>query len=125
VFCSEKETITHLFFFYFTVAKCVWRMISESMNVVIGDDYLSMAAKWLQNDKYYVVNVASDAVLRGLWLTRNDFVFKKQEWLDVKGGVEEDSATDAGMGANNQGIESGGADPRAIEDRKRLKFTRK
>jgi hypothetical protein len=50
-------------------------------------------------------------------------------------GVEEDSATDAGMGANYQGIESGGdeemvvffgaADPRAIEDRKRLKFSKK
>jgi hypothetical protein len=41
----------------------------------------------------------------------------------------------AGMGANYQGIESGGdeekvvffgaADPRAIEDRKRLKFSKK
>jgi hypothetical protein len=79
VFCSEKETITHLFF-ECTVAKCVWEMIREIMSVDIGDDYLSVAAKWLcRKITIYVVNVASAAVLRGLSLTRNDFVFKKQE----------------------------------------------
>jgi hypothetical protein len=43
-----------------------------------------VAAKRLQKDKFYVINVASAVVLRGIWLTRNAFLFKKQEWLDVK-----------------------------------------
>jgi hypothetical protein len=43
-----------------------------------------VAAKRLQKDKFYVINVASAVVLRGIWLIRNAFLFKKQEWLDVK-----------------------------------------
>jgi hypothetical protein len=60
VFCAEKESITHLFF-ECTIAKCVWGMIRESMNVDIGEDYLSVAAKWLQKEKLYVINVDSAA----------------------------------------------------------------
>jgi hypothetical protein len=43
-----------------------------------------MIAKWLQKGKYYGVNIISFVVLRGLWLTRNDFIFNKHEWVSVK-----------------------------------------
>jgi hypothetical protein len=45
---------------------------------------LSVASKWLHEDKFYVANTISAVVLRGLWLTNNDFVFNKQDWSDVK-----------------------------------------
>jgi hypothetical protein len=43
-----------------------------------------MASKWLSKEKIYVVNIITAVVLRGLWLTRNDFVFYAQVWSDVK-----------------------------------------
>jgi hypothetical protein len=43
-----------------------------------------VASKWLSKEKIYVVNIITAVVLRGLWLTRNDFVFYAQVWSDVK-----------------------------------------
>jgi hypothetical protein len=34
--------------------------------------------------KYYCVNIISSTVMRGILLTRNDFIFNKQAWSDVK-----------------------------------------
>jgi hypothetical protein len=65
-------------------AKNIWSYVSEFLGFEVGTDYVSVASKWLHEDKYYVENTISTAVLRGLWLTRNDFVFNKQEWSDVK-----------------------------------------
>jgi hypothetical protein len=31
-----------------------------------------------------MANIISAAVLRGIWLIRNEFVFQNQVWLDVK-----------------------------------------
>jgi hypothetical protein len=45
---------------------------------------LSVAAKWLSKKKYYCANIVSTAVLRGLWLIRNNMVFNAQVWVDVK-----------------------------------------
>jgi hypothetical protein len=38
---------------------------------------------WLQKEVFYCVNIISIAMLRGD-IVRNDFVFNKQVWLDVK-----------------------------------------
>jgi hypothetical protein len=65
------------------VAKSIWSYVSEFSGFEIGTDYVSVASKWL-HDKFNVANTISTAVLRGLWLTRNDFVFNKQDWSDVK-----------------------------------------
>jgi hypothetical protein len=46
--------------------------------------YLSVTSKWLQKEKFYNVNIISTVVLRGIWLIRNDFIFNKQVWSDVK-----------------------------------------
>jgi hypothetical protein len=56
----------------------------EFLGMDIGYDYISIASKWLSAENFYVANVISCAVLRGLWLTRNDSVFNNQGWLDVK-----------------------------------------
>jgi hypothetical protein len=83
-FCNEKETIKHLFF-ECVVAKTIWRYTSEFVGWEIGVDYFSVASKWIHKEKFYSANVISYAVLKAIWLTRNDFVFNKQDWRDVKG----------------------------------------
>jgi hypothetical protein len=83
VFCEENESISHLFF-ECSVAKIIWKSVSEYLGVEIGADYTSVASKWLCKKKFATVNVISTAVLRAVWLTRNDFVFKHQVWSDVK-----------------------------------------
>jgi hypothetical protein len=66
------------------VARNIWDDVSEFLGLSVGTDYISVAAKWLSKEKYYVTNLISSAVLRGIWLIRNDFVFNDQVWLDVK-----------------------------------------
>jgi hypothetical protein len=85
-FCVENETISHLFF-ECVVAKAVWSycsMVFEFVNMDMGDSYISVASKWMSTEKHYYINIITTAVQRGLWLTRNDSVFQRQEWLDVK-----------------------------------------
>lgn len=81
--CGEEESIDHLFFSC-VVARNIWDDVSEFLGLSVGTDYISVAAKWLSKEKYYVTNLISSAVLRGIWLIRNDFVFNDQVWLDVK-----------------------------------------
>jgi hypothetical protein len=82
-FCGEEESIDHLFFSC-VVARNIWDDVSEFLGLNVGTDYISIAAKWLSKEKYYVTNLISSAVLREIWLIRNDFVFNDQVWLDVK-----------------------------------------
>jgi hypothetical protein len=80
---SQNESIQHLFF-ECVVARAIWGFVSEFLGFDIGASYISVNSKWLLKDKCYVVNVISTAVLRGLWLIRNDTVFNKQGWTEVK-----------------------------------------
>jgi hypothetical protein len=66
------------------VAKAIWRGVGEYLGMNIDLDYLSVASKWLHKDKNYRVNIISITVLRGVWLTKNDLVFHKKDWTDVK-----------------------------------------
>jgi hypothetical protein len=43
-----------------------------------------VAAKWLSGEKAYITNIISSAVVRGLWLIKNEFVFNDQVWSYVK-----------------------------------------
>jgi hypothetical protein len=83
VFCEENESISHLFF-ECSVGKFIWKTVSEFLGMEVGADYTSIASKWLSKKNFAVVNVISTAVLRAVWLIRNDFVFNHQAWSDVK-----------------------------------------
>jgi hypothetical protein len=48
------------------VAKAVWSMVCEFLNIVLGDSYILVASKWLSREKHYSVNIITIAVLRGL-----------------------------------------------------------
>jgi hypothetical protein len=58
-------------------------MVSSILGCELGSDYFSMSSNWIHKNKYYDINVFTSVVLRGIWLTRNNFVFNKQGWLDV------------------------------------------
>jgi hypothetical protein len=58
--------------------------VSEFLGYRLGEDYMSIASKWLHSEKHYCVNIISTTVLRGVWLMRNDLVFGRQGWSDVK-----------------------------------------
>jgi hypothetical protein len=66
------------------VARVIWNYTSDFLGMGIGSDYISVASKWHSEEKSYTTNIISSAVMRGLWLTRNDFVFNNQVWSDVK-----------------------------------------
>jgi hypothetical protein len=65
------------------VAKVLWKYVSEFLGFDIGQDYISVASRWIYKEKFYCVNIITTTVLRSLWLVRNDMVFNKQVWLDV------------------------------------------
>jgi hypothetical protein len=64
-------SISHLFFGC-VVAKVIWKEVSRFCGYEVGTDYLSVAGKWLDKNKYCVINMITAAVLWGLWLIRND-----------------------------------------------------
>jgi hypothetical protein len=82
-FCCDDESISHLFF-ECCVARVLWGHTKDFLGVEIGSDYISVASKWLSEEKSYITNIISSAMMRGLWLTRNDFVFNNQVWSNVK-----------------------------------------
>jgi hypothetical protein len=82
-FCAENESIDHLFF-ECVVAKEVWRYVCSFLGIDIGNNYLSAASRWLSKEKCYSVNIIFVVAMRSIWLTRTDFIFHKQEWVDVK-----------------------------------------
>jgi hypothetical protein len=52
-FCSEKESIVHLFF-ECVVSKVIWGFVKELLGLNIGSDYLSTASKWLHEKSFMV-----------------------------------------------------------------------
>jgi hypothetical protein len=82
-FCAEDENIRHLFF-ECCVAKVIWNYTREFLRVDIGSNYMYVAAKGLSGEKAYITNIISSAVVRGLWLIKNEFVFNDQVWSYVK-----------------------------------------
>jgi hypothetical protein len=62
-------------FFECAVARVKWDYVSEFLDMRLGADYISTTSKWLNEKKWSTVNIISNVVLRGICLTRNDFVF--------------------------------------------------
>jgi hypothetical protein len=82
-FCSELETITHLFF-ECVVAKEVWKSVSLFFYIQIGSDYESIARFWLSNKKHAAMNTICATVLWSIWKSRNAMIFDGQTWLCTK-----------------------------------------
>jgi hypothetical protein len=130
-FCNDNESISHLFF-ECAIIKVVWGFVGEYLGFDLGSNYISVASKWLQKEIFDFVNIISTVVLKGIWLTRNDFVFNKHVWLDVKCILRRiwkltmewriiRKETKNGRD-DEMIIFFGEGDPRAVEDRKHIKI---
>ena len=80
--CKEFESVTHLFFDCI-VANQMWSTVQEVFGVEICD-YYSLASKWLCGKRHLQLNVVSSAVLWSLWINRNNIVFNRKIWLNLK-----------------------------------------
>jgi hypothetical protein len=82
VFCSENESIDHLFF-QCIVAKQIWKFITSVFNIQVGHDYISVARFWVANKKHPALNSICAATLWCIWKFRNDMIFNGQTWLNL------------------------------------------
>ena len=83
LFCSEQETVHHLFF-ECCVPKVLWTYISEIFHVALGTDYESIARWWISNKTYKVMNCFSAALMWCLWKFRNEMCFQGKMWRGEK-----------------------------------------
>ena len=83
LFCSEAETVNHLFFDC-VVAKQLWSILSEIFNRQVGTYFVSVGTMWISNRKFIVENVFCAAILWGLWKLRNNLCFQGTLWVDVR-----------------------------------------
>ena len=83
VYCSEKESIQHLFF-ECVVAKQIWKSVSDFFSCSLGADYLSIAKFWIVNKKRTTLNSICACVLWAIWKHRNSCIFRNVMWIDLK-----------------------------------------
>ena len=82
VFCSEPETIQHLFFDCI-VGRHVWDFVADSFNVTAPDSFVLLASFWKRRKYFEALNIVTAATLWSLWRFRNDFVFQGQKWRSI------------------------------------------
>ena len=83
LFCSEKESISHLFF-ECCVARNIWLIISELLNQDIGANFESIARFWVANKRHKFTNVVASSVIWSLWKLRNEMCFQGVTWTGMK-----------------------------------------
>jgi hypothetical protein len=74
LFCSDKESCSHLFFDCVVARQC-WFVVSEVLGFRIGENMVNIGQFWLSNKKHCIVNMVSSVVLWSIWKLRNDLCF--------------------------------------------------
>ena len=80
--CKEVETVNHLFFDCL-VSRQLWGMVFEVFGIIVTN-FESIATRWLCNKRFLHFNVATSAVLWGIWNNRNSLVFNRNSWISMK-----------------------------------------
>ena len=85
LFCSEQETVGHLFFDC-CVAKVLWAhlYLSDIFQITLGVDYESVARWWVSNKKYKIMNSFATALMWCLWKFQNEMCFQGKIWSGEK-----------------------------------------
>ena len=83
LFCSDFETIHHLFFDC-CVASTLWKHVSDIFGVQIGSNFESVARWWVSNKRNCVLNTVGAALLWNLWKLRNEICFLGKLWKDER-----------------------------------------
>jgi hypothetical protein len=77
VFCSQDETIKHLFF-YCNFARFMWSVIQAASGLYNPTSITNIFGNWLHDIDYkymILLRVGAMALIWSLWLCRNDKVF--------------------------------------------------
>jgi hypothetical protein len=83
LFCSEQETVGHLFFGC-CVAKVLWAYLTNIFHVTLGVNYESVARWWVSNKKYKIMNSFLTALMWCLLKFRNEMCFQGKMWMGEK-----------------------------------------
>jgi hypothetical protein len=83
LFCTERETVDHLFF-HCSVAKRLWHIVLNILNLPVVCSYEILASRWLANKRHTVNNIICAAVIWCLWKFRNDMCFQGRLWISEK-----------------------------------------
>jgi len=83
LFCTERETVDHLFF-HCSVAKRLWHIVLNILNLPVVCSYEILASRWLANQRHTVNNIICAAVIWCLWKFRNDMCFQGRLWISEK-----------------------------------------
>jgi hypothetical protein len=86
LFCSETETVHHLFFDC-CVANGVWSVLADILNLSGNCNYEYVASLWLANKKIMLANVVNAAALWCLWNLRNKICFQGEGWTSEQKSV--------------------------------------
>jgi hypothetical protein len=80
--CKELETVKHIMF-ECIVARLIWAIVERVFDCNITN-FESIASKWLCNKKFLHFNLVTSVALCGLWINRNNLVFNKNFWINIK-----------------------------------------
>ena len=83
VFCSEPETIQHLFFDCI-VARHAWEVVADSFNISAPESFELLSSFWKRRKYCEALNIVTAATLWSLWRFRNDFVFQGRRWRSIR-----------------------------------------
>jgi hypothetical protein len=79
---KEIETVKHLFF-ECLISELLWDMVFDVFGIRVTD-FLSIASKWLCITRHLQFNFVSSAIIWSIWNNRNNIVFNKKTWLNMK-----------------------------------------
>jgi hypothetical protein len=85
VFCNEVESCQQLFFECVAASK-LWKEIGLILGLRIQIVTLSdITILWNDKKKNALLNMIFAAILRTIWITRNDHVFNRSQWFEMQG----------------------------------------
>jgi hypothetical protein len=68
------------------VAAKLWREIGIALEINVKVSSMhDISALWVNKKKNCNINMIFVAVLRAIWITRNDFVFNHSQWFNMHG----------------------------------------
>jgi hypothetical protein len=83
LFCSEPESVSHLFF-ECCIAQLLWKIVSEISSIPMIKDFESLGLIWIRGKKFRIHNVLTSAVIWSIWKTRNNLCFQGAVWIKVE-----------------------------------------
>jgi hypothetical protein len=84
LFCNEEETCNHLFYDC-VVVSAAWAEVKRITKISTDFHYFSdVADLWNYDKKIKLVNMMHVALLRVIWLMRNDICFNRVKWSGMQ-----------------------------------------